>query len=100
MYQCWAGLGYVLFLPSAVPYPAVARDPVLQCVRMVTCSLLTPDRMCCAPKFPIFLLSLTSRSSIASIQPITLQQGERKGRGVAVLFSEFRDSGVGERGGY
>lgn len=65
----------VLITPRAVPYPAVASEPVLQCVKILT--RLSPGcwaRIVLAPKSPIAWLSAMSFSIIASIADINLKE--------------------------
>lgn len=60
--------------PKAVPYPAVARLPVLQWVRILTKLLSgTLRTISRAPKFPIDMLSATSFVSISSILSMNLR---------------------------
>lgn len=63
--------------PNAVPYPAVANDPVLQCVKTRTELSPTPLedtelRIRLQPAAPIALLSAKSFSSIPSISEMNL----------------------------
>lgn len=69
-----------LMTPRAVPYPAVARLPVLQCVS--TLIGLPSGKLCRmsrAPKCPIALLSATSSFSISSIWSMNLRHKFKNG---------------------
>lgn len=60
--------------PNAVPKYAVAKEPVLQCVNIRTCSpSITLLKIALAPNSPIDLLSDISFSNIASIAATNLQ---------------------------
>lgn len=60
--------------PNAVPKYAVAKEPVLQCVKIRTCSpSITLFKIALAPNSPIDLLSEISFSNIASIAATNLQ---------------------------
>lgn len=59
--------------PNAVPKYAVANEPVLQCVKIRTCSpSVTLFKIALAPNSPIDLLSDISFSNIASIAATNL----------------------------
>lgn len=60
--------------PNAVPKYAVAKEPVLQCVKIRTCSpSVTLFKIALAPNSPIDLLSDISFSNIASIAATNLK---------------------------
>lgn len=60
-------------------YPAVASDPVLQCVsNLIGPSPMTPAKIALAPFVPIAILSSMSFCSIASVDCKNLQKKNRK----------------------
>lgn len=74
-------------LPSAVPYPAVASEPVLQWVKMSTGSSLNSCRMWSAPYLLRVLFTEMSLGSISSIAvTILYTQLEKKYVNIKLCF--------------
>lgn len=74
-------------LPSAVPYPAVASEPVLQWVKMSTGSSLNSCRMWSAPYLLRVLFTEMSLGSISSIAvTILYTQLEKKYVNIKLFF--------------